>query len=131
MRHAKGSSPIKIVLSATLSLDLSKDLFKEGKTLVYNLLKSEITDNYELIKLEHFSLINILKDLAARDIHSVLVEGGPLVLDSFISQKLWDEAIIIKSSAEWTDGIKAPWLGIPSYEEIIRNNDTIKYFKPA
>jgi diaminohydroxyphosphoribosylaminopyrimidine deaminase/5-amino-6-(5-phosphoribosylamino)uracil reductase len=131
VRHAKGSSPIKIVLSATLSLDLSKDLFKEGKTLVYNQLKSEIIDKYELIKLEHFSLLNILKDLAARDIHSVLVEGGPLVLDSFISQKLWDEAIIIKSSAEWTDGIKAPWLGIPSYEEIISNNDTIKYFKPA
>ena len=48
-----------------------------------------------------------------------------------MSHKWWAEAIIIKSSAEWTDGIKAPWLGIPSYEEIIRNNDTIKYFKPA
>jgi diaminohydroxyphosphoribosylaminopyrimidine deaminase / 5-amino-6-(5-phosphoribosylamino)uracil reductase len=130
-RYSNGSNPVKIVLSTKLSVDLNKDLFMVGKTWVYNQLKSEVTDNYELIKLEQLSLLGILQDLAARDIQSVLVEGGPLVLDSFISQKLWDEAIIIKSSAEWTDGIKAPWLGIPSYEEIIRNNDTIKYFKPA
>ena len=102
-----------------------------GKTWVYNQLKSEVTDNYELIKLEQLSLLGILQDLAARDIQSVLVEGGPLVLDSFISQQLWDEVIILKSSTEWADGIKAPWLGIPSYNEIKSNNDIIKYFKPA
>jgi diaminohydroxyphosphoribosylaminopyrimidine deaminase / 5-amino-6-(5-phosphoribosylamino)uracil reductase len=131
VRYANGSNPIKIVLSAMLSVDVTKKLFKEGKTLVYNQLKSEITEYVEFIKLENLTNLTMLQDLAARDIQSVLVEGGPSVLERFINDKLWDEALILKSSTEWSEGIKAPWLGIPSYDEIMRGNDTLKYFKPV
>ena len=66
----------------------------------------------------------------SKGIHSVLVEGGPTLLQGFLDEKLWDEAIIIKSSNKWEDGIKAPWVGIPSYKELQQYSDLIKYFKP-
>ena len=130
VRHAEGSNPVKVVLSPNLSADLTSTLFKKRKTLVYNQKESSSSEFYELIKLDDFSLKNILKDLVSRNIHSVLIEGGPTILAAFIEEQLWDEAIILKSNDSWEDGIKAPWVGIKSYKEQTEGNDTIKYFKP-
>jgi diaminohydroxyphosphoribosylaminopyrimidine deaminase/5-amino-6-(5-phosphoribosylamino)uracil reductase len=130
LRHWKGNNPIKVVLSPRLSVNLSSKIFEEGRTLVYNQKKSSSTNHYELIQLADCSIDNILKDLVSRDIHSILVEGGPTVLGAFINKKIWDEAIILKSNDSWGEGIKAPWVGIKSRKEETQGNDTIKYFKP-
>ncbi len=130
VRGVDGNNPAKIVLSKDLSADLSSATFTQGKTLIYNSIRNEKTANYELIMMKNFSLDQILTDIHSRDIHSVLVEGGAQVLTTFIEQKMWDEAIILKSNMEWNSGIKAPWLGIPSVREETSGNDTIKYFLP-
>ena len=130
VRGVDGNNPIKIVLSKTLNVDLNIATFSTGYTLLYTTVNGEKTDNYELIKLEDMTLDSVLADMYSRDIHSVLVEGGNQVLTSFIENKAWDEAIILKSETEWDTGIKAPWVGIPSVNEKINGNDTIKYFIP-
>jgi len=130
VRGVEGNNPIKIVLSKALNVDLTSEMFSVGKTLVYNTIKNETTDNYELIKLDDMTLDKALADLYAKNIHSVLVEGGSEVLASFIDAKAWDEAVILKSATEWNDGIKAPWVGIPSVREETIGNDTIKHFLP-
>jgi diaminohydroxyphosphoribosylaminopyrimidine deaminase/5-amino-6-(5-phosphoribosylamino)uracil reductase len=128
VRGVEGRNPIKIVLSEKLNVNLDAKTLKEGKTLIYNAIKSEITENYELIEIKKFTLNNVLADIHSRDMHSVLVEGGSQVLASFVDNMIWDEAIILKSSTQWEKGIKAPWLGIPSIKEETSGNDTIKYF---
>ena len=130
VRGVDGNNPIKIVLSKTLNVDLNAATFSTGYALLYNTVNSEKTDNYELIKLEDMTLDSVLADMYSRDIHSVLVEGGNQVITSFIENKAWDEAIILKSETEWDTGIKAPWVGIPSVNEKICGNDTIKYIIP-
>lgn len=129
VRYCDGNHPIKIILSPTLSVDFKKDLFKSGPLLIYNHIKSEVLAQYELIKIEKFSLTEVLKDLRSRGIISILVEGGPIVIQEFLNEKTWDEAIILKSHFTWGEGIKAPWIGIPSYKEQQLNGDTIKYFR--
>ncbi|PCJ67309.1 MAG: riboflavin biosynthesis protein RibD [Bacteroidetes bacterium] len=131
VREWSGNNPIKVILSPNLSLDMDSKLLLTGKTLIYNTLKNENTDNYELVQLSKFTMDTVLHDLYKRNIHSVLVEGGPTVLQLFIDEANWDEAIILKSKTTWSDGVKAPWLGIPSYKDQNSFNDTIKYFKPA
>jgi diaminohydroxyphosphoribosylaminopyrimidine deaminase/5-amino-6-(5-phosphoribosylamino)uracil reductase len=130
VRGVDGNNPIKVVLSKILSVDLTTEMLSTGNTLVYNTLESKKTENYELVKLDDDSLDAILADMHARDIHSVLVEGGSQVLSSFIDAKAWDEAVILKAATNWESGIKAPWVGIPSVKEEKIGNDTIKYFLP-
>ncbi len=128
VRGVDGNNPTKIVLSKTLNVDLNAKAFSTGNTLIYTTVRSEKTENYELIRLKDMTLTSVLADMYSRNIHSVLVEGGKQVLTSFIENKAWDEAIILKSNKDWDTGIKAPWVGIPSKNEKINGNDTIKYF---
>lgn len=130
VRNAEGNNPMKVVLSEKLNVNLNSDTFNTGMSIVYNGVRNEKSEYYELVKLEPMSLDNILADLHKRDIHSVLVEGGSQVLATFLEDKAWDKAILLKSSNEWNEGIKAPWVGIPSVKEETSGNDTIKYFLP-
>lgn len=131
LRHSKGSSPIKVILSKSNTLNRELKLFSEGRTIIYTEAQQKLSiKNVETITLNPFTLDAFLDDLIKRDIHSVLVEGGSIVLNAFLSEKLWDEAIILKSNKVWSKGIKAPWIDIPSIKERTSFNDRIKYFKP-
>ncbi|MDC1395141.1 bifunctional diaminohydroxyphosphoribosylaminopyrimidine deaminase/5-amino-6-(5-phosphoribosylamino)uracil reductase RibD [Bacteroidia bacterium] len=130
VRHGNGNNPIKVVLSPLLSVNTNAKTFSEGKSLIYNHLKSYDTEHIEFVQIKNFNLTAVLRDLFKRNIHSVLIEGGPTILEAVINEKLWDEAIVLKSIDSWGDGKKAPWLGISSYQEILHNNDIFKYFRP-
>lgn len=128
-RYAEGKSPLKVVYSPTLSVDFSARLFENGETLVYTQMHEEMHGD-SVVQLADISLKTMLQDLYTRGIHSLLVEGGARLLDTFLTEKLWDETIILKSEDEWTVGLKAPWVGIPSTKEEFQNGDLIKYFVP-
>lgn len=61
----------------------------------------------------------ILQDLYQRKIQSIIIEGGTILLQSFIDVGLWDEAFTLKSKLILEDGIKAPKIG---GREILREN---------
>lgn len=50
----------------------------------------------------------ILNELYQREVQSIVIEGGQLVLDSFITQNLWDEARVFTGNKEFCSGTKAP-----------------------
>ena len=58
----------------------------------------------------HESIEEILADLYARGIQSLLVEGGAKLLQSFIDKGLWDEARIETAPLCLGQGTKAPTL---------------------
>lgn len=64
------------------------------------------------------SLTDIARDLHARGIQSVLVEGGRDVLQQFIDQNLWDEAYIEEGDIVIGKGVKAPQLGQKNYPSL-------------
>ena len=62
----------------------------------------------------------ILSDLASRNIHSILVEGGPTLLNHILETGLWDE-IHIEVAPELTigDGVPAPKLDLPDSFDLV------------
>ncbi|MBR0309846.1 MAG: bifunctional diaminohydroxyphosphoribosylaminopyrimidine deaminase/5-amino-6-(5-phosphoribosylamino)uracil reductase RibD [Paludibacteraceae bacterium] len=55
----------------------------------------------------------VLTDLAGRGIHSVLVEGGPTLLNHILDTKIWDEMHIEVSAQTIGSGVTAPQVNLP------------------
>ena len=53
-------------------------------------------------------LLAVLRDLKAKGIHSVFVEGGPTLIKAFFDAKLVDEVRLLKNDKALKDGIAAP-----------------------
>lgn len=127
VRYSEGKDPLKVVLSPNLSVDCKKQLFTVGQTLIYNKTSNELFDNFQLIKIDPFNIEGILSDLFKRGIHSILVEGGIQIIQSFLDSDLWDEAIVIESNNSWDDGQIAPLLNSSpvSVKQAYNDNITI------
>jgi len=114
VREWTGNQPVRIVTDKNLILPAnSKLLDGTQKTLVFT-----VNPKHPQIKNTEFILADfsknsvepILNELYKRDIQSVIVEGGAKLLNSFISQNVWDEARIFTGSLKFTMGVKAPVL---------------------
>ena len=111
VRDWTGSDPIRVVLDSQLELPADLHLFDQQiPTLCYNLLKSEKLTNLEWVQLPQLSLEALLADLHARQIQSVLIEGGSQTITQFLAAGLWDEARVFTAPIEFERGIAAPQL---------------------
>lgn len=111
-REWEGKDPIRVVIDRRLILDSNLHLFDQSQpTLCYNLIKEESHKNLEFVKLNpDFSLWEILDDLYRRNIQSVIIEGGAVLLQLFIEGELWDEARVFVGKNRFGSGIPAPLL---------------------
>jgi diaminohydroxyphosphoribosylaminopyrimidine deaminase/5-amino-6-(5-phosphoribosylamino)uracil reductase len=129
LRFWKGRNPTKVIVSKSLSVDLDSKVFKSGKCLILNGLKDGKGTNLEFVKLNDFTAKGILRALYKLGIQSVLIEGGPTLLNLFIRENVWNEVIIISSKTTWLSGVSAPVLNaIPTSTEV-KFGDTINYYK--
>lgn len=111
VRDWTGSDPIRVVLDSKLELPADLHLFDQQiPTLCYTTLKSEKLPNLEWVKLPQLSLEALLADLHARQIQSVLIEGGSQTINQFLAAGLWDEARVFTAPIEFERGIAAPTL---------------------
>ena len=111
VRDWTGSDPIRVVLDSKLELPADLHLFDQQiPTLCYNLLKSEKLTNLEWVQLPQLSLEALLADLHARQIQSVLIEGGSQTIHQFLAAGLWDEARVFTAPIQFERGIAAPKL---------------------
>ena len=110
VRDWSGSDPIRVVLDSRLELPADLNLFDQQiPTLCYNTVKNETLPNLERIKLSEENFLEaLLADLQARNIQSVLIEGGGHVLQQFLAAGLWDEARVFTSPITFEHGIAAP-----------------------
>ncbi|MFN6945778.1 MAG: bifunctional diaminohydroxyphosphoribosylaminopyrimidine deaminase/5-amino-6-(5-phosphoribosylamino)uracil reductase RibD [Cytophagaceae bacterium] len=109
VRDWSGRDPLRVVIDKKLRLPASANLLNGGPTLIYNLEKDVIQGNNTYIKLpdEDF-LKHIMEDLGARNIQSLIVEGGSKLLGTLIACGFWNEARIVYSPITFDTGIKAP-----------------------
>lgn len=109
-----GPSPVRVVLDMNLRLPASLKLFNGSvKTIVLNSSKQVEDGNLFYYKIDKDK--NIASQLADAlhqlKIQSVLVEGGAVLLQSFIDEGLWDEIRIIKNEELIiNNGLNAPVL---------------------
>ncbi len=100
-----GRNPVRITLDRRNVLPADSRIFSdESETVVY---RGQTDWAY------------ILSDLAARNIHSVLVEGGPTLLRSILDSGLYDEIHIEVSPVCIGNGVKAPCVVLPAVCEQI------------
>ena len=129
VRHWTGNKqPVRVVLASTLETD--RHIFDNTqKTLIYNPHRSEIRDNTEYVQAS--GLPETLRSLRQKGIHSILVEGGRKIHESFITQRLFDEIRVIKSPLCLGEGILAPQLpaGIILEKNIRILDDQIFFYR--
>lgn len=92
---------------------LPKDLaIFDQKAPTYILSSGEYSDKrpITLIDLEDDEKVidNLMDYLFQHDVLSLIVEGGPKMLQSFIDKGLWDEAHVYTGQLSFYSGIKAP-----------------------
>jgi diaminohydroxyphosphoribosylaminopyrimidine deaminase/5-amino-6-(5-phosphoribosylamino)uracil reductase len=76
-------------------------------------------ENLDYVKLEEdFTIHDILDDLYARKVQSLIVEGGTVLLQHFISDELWDEARVFTGNVTFGQGIPAPRLHVPPVQTL-------------
>lgn len=133
-RNVKGENPVRILIDFDLKVSQDFRIYnKEAKTLIFNSIKEEITDNIHFIKIgkEDF-LENLMNALYKEHIQSVIIEGGRFTLQQFINENIWDETIVIKNeNLKLENGTKAPEFPFtPKKTEIFRDN-ILEFYRSA
>ena len=108
--HWSGKNPVRVTLDRHDALPADSKIFSsEAETIVYR---------------EHTDWAFVLADLARRNIHSVLVEGGARLLNAIIDSGIYDEVHVEVSPLKvgcdtCGKGVKAPNYTFTSQPEII------------
>lgn len=120
VRNWSGRSPLRIVLDRLLRLPMSSNVYDGSvPTLVFmgnNATSSARKPAFaEIPNMELFTIdfargteVQILKELYQREIQSVFIEGGAMLINSFIARDFWDEARVFVGNKFFGDGVKAP-----------------------
>lgn len=111
VRDYEGRDPLRVVLCSNNILPQNLNIFnKEVPTLIFSTKNVQDNKNaeYFLLKDNEDIISQILSELYRRNITSLMVEGGAMLLNSFISSDQWDEARIEVSKQIVTDGVPAP-----------------------
>ena len=107
-----GKDPLRLVVDKELKLKESLHLFDgQQDTIIYNHQLNKTIGKTEWAKMDvSIDAKAIVADLYARNIQSLIVEGGAAVLGDFIANDLWDEARVFTGNAKFGLGIPAPIL---------------------
>lgn len=124
VRNWPGKNPTRIMLDRTGRIPQDYAIFDQTvKTLVFTENPRENTEkiNYILLHFDDMMLQNMMKIIASKGIHSVLVEGGSSLLNSFITSGLWDEARTEVSDIIVGNGVPAPVPGTAAEQVSVIN----------
>ena len=94
-------------------------------TVVYTCVETTNQPNLEFVRIAPNEPVwpQVLTDLYHRDVQSILVEGGPTLLETLIREGLWDEARVFIGPAWFGRGVKAPGFPFqPSHQDQIGNS---------
>ena len=123
VRHWPGQDPLRLVIDKNLSLPPTHHLLDgQQSTLVYTYRHRPTRGNLGYVTLSEAADLfpQIMQNLHQRNVQSVLVEGGPTVLNSLLQDGLWDEIRVLRSPTRLGAGVAAPRLGLVGLHEQFR-----------
>ena len=111
VRDWNGQTPLRLVIDREMRLPVRLTLFDQLEpTVVYT--SEEVFNKpnleYQIINFDGNEISQILSDLYSRGILSLIVEGGQMLLNSFIKLGLWDEARMFVGKNIFHAGVRAP-----------------------
>ena len=131
VREWPGKSPVRLVIDRNLKLPKTLNVFdNQSPTIIFNsvLDKQEDQTSYVSINFDGKFLQDMLTFLHEKGIQSVLVEGGRMLLESFIQGNLWDEARVFKGTRKFGAGITAPSIPVVQPEEYFIQEDILMVY---
>ena len=135
VRNWSGNDPLRLVLDRTLRLPEGLKLFdKSIPTIVFTEKKKKNEENLEYIRVDFNKDVikEVLDELYKRQQQSVIVEGGTILMQSFIDNGLWDEIRLFIGNRFFGKGVRAPEFSADLVSEdeldgsklfVFRNND--------
>jgi len=133
VRNWSGKSPIRIGIDRQGRIPEDFHLLDGSLPTIIFTEKDQVNKRHvEFVKInfDENCIRTILTQVYERNIHSVLVEGGPTILNSFIELGLWDEANIEISPQRIGTGVVAPVLPLqPVTRQNIAGHDWLFYKK--
>lgn len=97
-RNWTGNNPVRIVIDKKLKINKSAALFRDSASvIILNELEEKKEGHIIYIKIENEKklLQQLMRFLFEKNISSLMIEGGSILLQSFIDARLWDEAYCI------------------------------------
>ena len=130
VRDWEGRNPIRVVIDPQLQLSEQLHVFDQSQpTLCYNNTESESYSNLEFVRLTSGidswkdRVEYVFADLHRRQVQSVFVEGGSILLSFLLENEWWDEARAFGAAVTFGEGIKAPVIAPRFYSTQQRVSD--------
>ena len=133
IRSWSGENPIRVVLDNTLRIPKNSNILDGStKTIIITATKDKnIVSSKNLIFEEIDFSKNIAKQvcevLSKYQVQSLIVEGGTQTLQTFIDEKLWDEAMVFVGNTSFVKGVKSPIITKEFKEEFIESDVLKRY----
>ena len=133
VRSWSGENPVRVVLDNTLRIPKNSNILDgSAKTIVITATRDKnIVSSKNLIFEEIDFSKNIAKQvcevLSKYHIQSLIVEGGTRTLQTFIDEKLWDEAVVFIGNTSFVKGVKSPIITKEFKEELIESDVLKRY----
>ncbi len=118
VRKVKGNHPVRIVLDKDLNIPASFHLLDGAiATILFTSRKKARKKNIEYVTINFKGNVvkQVMNELYSRNITSVIIEGGTILLNSFIKKGIWDEARVFTNKRKWNEivangiaGVQAP-----------------------
>jgi diaminohydroxyphosphoribosylaminopyrimidine deaminase/5-amino-6-(5-phosphoribosylamino)uracil reductase len=131
-RYWNGNEPVRITLDRNVMLPKDLKLFTDGKpTVVFNAQENHVEGEvvYKKCSFDNDLIPSLLHDLHELQVQSLFVEGGSMLLQSFIERNLWDDAWLYSSPKVLTEGVKAPTFNFPFKNRFSIGNDLIEHYE--
>jgi diaminohydroxyphosphoribosylaminopyrimidine deaminase/5-amino-6-(5-phosphoribosylamino)uracil reductase len=114
VRKWSGHNPVRLVADISLRLPSSLNIYdQKQKTVIFNKIHHKEQGNvlYYQVTEDESLVQQVMNACYQLKIQSILVEGGALLLQSFIDEQAWDEArIITNNKLVIPNGLPAPQL---------------------
>ncbi|MDR2498750.1 MAG: bifunctional diaminohydroxyphosphoribosylaminopyrimidine deaminase/5-amino-6-(5-phosphoribosylamino)uracil reductase RibD [Tannerellaceae bacterium] len=113
VRRWAGTSPLRITLDRHLRIPPTHRILDGSlPTIVFTEQPSASKPNLEFVQIEfgRNTLAQVLDNLYQRRLLSLIVEGGASLLESFMSEGLWDEIQVETTPLRLGDGVRGPSL---------------------
>jgi diaminohydroxyphosphoribosylaminopyrimidine deaminase/5-amino-6-(5-phosphoribosylamino)uracil reductase len=131
VRVWSGRQPLRLVVDRCLRLPAEVELFNQKcPTVVFTSKVAESKPNleYQKIIFDGSEIEQILDILYRRNILSLIVEGGRVLLLSFIKNSLWDESYIFVGRRRFQKGVQAPKIvGTPQFLDNLDGSSLFVY----
>ena len=132
VRDWAGNNPVRIVLDRNLRLSHNINLFDGSqKTIIITEKEHQNKPNceYFTIKFDDNLFEQIFSILYKKEIQSIIIEGGAVVLNTLINRNLWDEARVFVGNKMFFEGVKAPIIN--NAQPVVNNieSDKLLFFR--